>query len=71
MPATDITTEASIFIHEGFLNINYGDGLNIAIDLGIQEQEAVKQILSTGDFWTAFLGGLSAAVDQVKETVSE
>lgn len=58
--------EAAIYFEGGELKIAYGAGVIISVGMTPEQEAMTKQLLSTGDFWTAFLGGLSNAVDKVK-----
>lgn len=49
------------------LCISYGAGSTISIDMTEDFIPMVRDVLHSGDFWMAFLGALSAAVDKVKE----
>lgn len=57
--------EAAIYFENGELTISYGEGNILAVGMSEDKQKLTKQVLATGDFWTAFLGGLSNSVDKV------
>lgn len=57
--------EAALYFEDGELKIAYGEGYIISIGMSEQKQALTKQVLGQGDFWTAFLGGLSNSVDKV------
>ena len=59
--------EAAIYFDDNELVIAYGDGSIIGITIDSEaERKVVRTVLGDVNLWTAFLGGLSQAMEQVK-----
>ena len=59
--------EAVMYFHDGEFFIQYGEGRQVSVTMDEDVQELAKQTLADSNFWTAFLAGLSGAVDAAKE----
>lgn len=63
--------EASIYFEDNELIVAYGDGNIIGITMDSEEDRTViRQVLGDANMWTAFLGALSQAMEQVKKEMS-
>jgi hypothetical protein len=59
--------EVAIYFDDNELIVAYGDSHSISIELNTEEErETVRTVLSDVNFWTAFLGALGQAMEQVK-----
>lgn len=60
--------EAAIYFNDDSLVVDYGNGHNIAITIDSdEERQVVRTVLGDANFWTAFLGALGQAMEQVKK----
>lgn len=58
--------DAAIYFDGTDLKVAYGEGMIITVSMSREDKALTKQVLAMGDFWTAFLGGLSNSVDKVR-----
>jgi|13_taG_2_1085334.scaffolds.fasta_scaffold91361_2 hypothetical protein len=59
--------EASIYFEGGNLVVAYEeDTKTLKVSMSDQQIALTKQVLAQGDFWTAWLGAVSNAVDKVQ-----
>ena len=59
--------EVAIYFEDGNLIVSYEEGTKtLKVSMSDQQIALTKQVLAQGDFWTAWLGAVSNAVDKVQ-----
>ena len=70
-PEYALNEAAIYFDDENRLIVIYGEGRTMAIELNSDHEKAlVRTVLNDPNFWHAFIGALSASLEQTKETAN-